>query len=137
MTPPRPASAWLDWMAIGASGLCLVHCLALPLIVAFLPALGLAGGDRTHWLLLAFAVPTSLWALGRGRNRATAPLLIASGGLLLMTVAVVRFEGQAADRWLTVAGVLLVAAAHILRWRLIHRGHGHGFAGRNPVCTPD
>ena len=30
---------WLDLTAVGLSGLCLVHCLALPLIVAMLPFL--------------------------------------------------------------------------------------------------
>lgn len=121
---------WLDWLAIGTSLLCLVHCLALPLLIASLPTLSLATGglfgsnDRTHWILLAMAVPVSVWALGRGRA-GVMPLLVGVAGLTLMALAVLRFEGTADERWLTVAGVTLVAIAHLMRWRSLHRGHGH------------
>lgn len=125
MTSPRPRELWLDWLAIGASGLCLVHCLALPLLIASLPSLGaFAGGGQTHWILLAFAVPVSVWALGRRRGAAGFTALIVGGiGLALMAVGVARFEGLAEERWLTVAGVVLVAVAHTIRWR--GRRHGH------------
>jgi len=82
---------------VSASGLCLLHCLALPLIIAALPSLGGAvAGSGTHWVLLAFALPVSLWVLTRG---------------------VVFYEGHSAERILTVAGVSFVAAAHLVRWR--------------------
>lgn len=133
-TRPTPEEPWLDWLAIGTSLLCLVHCLALPLIIASLPSLGTTAGgvfgkaDLTHWLLLAMAVPVSLWALGRGRA-GPLPLITGAVGLALMALAVLRFEGTPDERWLTVAGVILVAIAHLMRWRSLHRGHGHG-AGR-------
>ncbi len=119
----RP-SGWLDGIAVSASALCLVHCLALPLIVAALPAFGLLQGrdDTTHWLLLGFAVPTSAWALSRGRKAAgLVPVAVGAAGLASMAAAVAFFGGNAAERWLTVAGVLLVATAHILNWRAAHR----------------
>lgn len=138
MVSPTPASpppaVWLDWLAIAASALCLVHCLALPLLIAAAPQL--AASELTHWILLALAVPTSLWALGRGRVVAgPLPLVIGSAGLGLMALAVVLFEGQPADRWLTIAGVSLVAAAHLYRWRAHHRDHRHRFAGRLICAT--
>jgi len=130
----KPPPGWLDWMAVAMSGLCLVHCLALPLLLVSLPALGvLANGDKTHWVLLALALPVSLWALGRGRA-GPLPLLIGATGLGLMTLAVAMFEGRAADRWLTVAGVLLVAVAHVVRWRRGHRGHGHRLDAGGLAC---
>lgn len=130
---PIHEEPWLDWLAIGTSLLCLVHCIALPVVVASLPSvdLGRAGvpgrADLTHWILLAMAVPVSLWALGRGRA-GPLPLLTGSAGLTLMALAVLHFEGTPAERWLTVAGVILVAVAHLLRWRSLHRGHRHGAA---------
>lgn len=119
MAAPRPTNIWLDWAAIGASSLCLVHCLALPLLIASLPALGsVAKGSTTHWVLLAFALPVSLWVLSRDRGPgALVPLTVGVAGLSLMTLGVGLFEGHPAETQLTVAGVLLVAAAHILRWR--------------------
>lgn len=117
MAASRPTS-WLDWAAISASGLCLVHCLALPLVIVALPSFGgVIAGSATHWVLLAFAVPVSLWVLTRDRGPAAAlPLALGGAGLGLMTLGVALFEGRPAERVLTVAGVLLVAAAHIVRW---------------------
>ncbi len=119
MAAERPTQSWLDWAAVSASGLCLVHCLALPLVIAALPTLGGAvAGGTTHWVLLAFALPVSLWVLTRepwpeGRT----PLLLGAAGLSLMTLGVALYEGHSAETWLTVAGVTLVAAAHVVRWR--------------------
>lgn len=113
-----PRGSWLDWAAVSASGLCLVHCLVLPLVIAALPSFGGAiAGSATHWVLLAFAVPVSLWVLARDRRPAGhLPLMLGCAGLSLMTLGVAAFEGHAAERVLTVAGVSLVAAAHVLRW---------------------
>lgn len=117
MAAPRLAS-WLDWAAISASGLCLLHCLALPLVIAALPSFGgTVAGSTTHWVLLAFAVPVSLWVLTRERGLAALPpLVIGSAGLSLMTLGIAFFEGRPTERVLTVVGVLFVAAAHIVRW---------------------
>lgn len=119
MAATRPSQSWLDWAAVSASGLCLLHCLALPLVIAALPSLGGAvAGSGTHWVLLAFALPVSLWVLTRDPWPAgLIPLLLGAAGLSLMTLGVAFYEGLPAERVLTVAGVSLVAAAHIVRWR--------------------
>ena len=111
-------TSWLDWAAVSASGLCLIHCLVLPLALAALPSFGGAiAGSATHWVLLAFAVPVSLWVLTRDRGPAALlALVLGCAGLSLMTLGVAVFEGHPTERALTVAGVLLVAAAHIVRW---------------------
>lgn len=117
MATPRD-NIWLDWAAIGASGLCLVHCLALPVVIATLPALGDVAGSGAHWVLLAFALPVSIWVLARDRGRrAFAPFVIGVAGLSLMTLGVALYEGLPPETWFTVGGVLLVAAAHLLRWQ--------------------
>lgn len=119
MAARQPSRSWLDLAAVSASGLCLLHCLALPLIIAALPSLGGAvAGSGTHWVLLAFALPVSLWVLSRDPwPEGIVPLALGAAGLSLMTLGVAFYEGLPAERILTVAGVSLVAAAHIVRWQ--------------------
>lgn len=112
----------VDAIAVSASLLCLVHCLALPLVVAFLPALGLLATHSTsvHALLLALALPLGVWSLIRRRQRAgLLPLLSGLAGFAMMAGALL--VPIAAETWLTVAGVSLVAVAHWRNWRAGHR----------------
>src|SRR5690606_42026264 len=65
-------SRLFDRIAIALSAICIVHCLAIPLIVAVLPlaALGLGGG-HLHGLMLWLVVPVSVlgFALGSRLHR--------------------------------------------------------------------
>lgn len=78
------------WDALGAmlSGLCIVHCLAMPLAVAYLPLLKLEflEGDGVHqWLAMAAAGIGALSFLpGYLRHRRWSVLLLAGAGLLLL-----------------------------------------------------
>jgi hypothetical protein len=108
----------LDRAAIWLSGLCLIHCLALPLTLLLMPALNSWLSDTetmAHWLLLAFAVPISLLALWRGYQTAKSTLTLVLGGvgLLLMFLAVIHVMGESWEIPLTVVGVILVLIAHI------------------------
>ena len=96
----------------------------MPLIVAVLPVFHAGSSDWTHVILLGFAIPVSALALTRGRAAAGwRPLALGIAGLALMATAVIAFGDTPAERWLTVAGVSLVALAHIFNWRTQHRGH--------------
>lgn len=107
-----------DAVAISLSGLCLAHCLALPLAAAALPVLGLwAEAAWVHWAFVAVAVPASLWTLARpGHGGAARPgrLLLAFVGLGLLTAGAAGFPGHEAETPLTVAGGLVLASAHVL-----------------------
>lgn len=111
----------LDATAVCLSLACLVHCLALPLLVTALPIVGsLAENELVHRLLVLLALPVSLWALVRGRLDGTGIAiagLILIGLSLLLTAAFVEalhdFETP-----ITVAGALILSAGHLLRWRL-------------------
>lgn len=117
----RQRNLW-DGIAIGLSATCLVHCLALPLAVALLPAwsawLGLPHGTEM-WILIAAApisllVLTSAW---RDRHPGGGQALgIGLTGLLVMACAS-ALEGSAAEPFVTSAGALLLATAHGLSWR--------------------
>lgn len=118
--PPRTARRALDHMAISASTLCLFHCLALPVLIGFLPSIAtwIDLGEAFHIVMLAIAVPLSATALLRGwrRHGSAAPVIGGAVGLGLLTLGVV-FEGGAAGTPLTVMGGLALAAAHVLNLR--------------------
>ncbi|MGN8000909.1 MerC domain-containing protein [Sphingomonas sp. 22176] len=113
--------ARLDGVGICASALCMLHCLALPLVLAALPSVAarFAPGEAFHWILLFVAIPTSALALVGGwrRHRATAPLIVGAMGLILMALGVAIPWREALETGLTMAGSLCLASAHIANWR--------------------
>ena len=117
LTGPRLASLG-DGMAVGLSTLCLVHCLALPLVASFLPLAGTwAEAEWVHWLFVAVAAPVSLWTLARPADRSPAILILAGLGLALLFLGAAGWPSHEAETPLTVTGSLLLAAAHVLNWR--------------------
>ena len=135
---PARSYRLLDGVAVCLSMLCLVHCLALPVLVASLPLLAasMVANERFHlWMLLAI-VPTSVLALGSGfrTHRLRAPLVL--GGLGVCLIASAAFGpdvvgmSRSMDTELTVIGGLMLATAHGLNYRRLHAGHLHAFGGR-------
>lgn len=114
-------TAMLDAFAISASVGCMIHCLGLPLLLAFLPAFSdlVNPGETFHVLMLAIAVPASAFALISGwrRHRALIPLLVGVAGLLLMASAIAFARSEAMEITITVTGSIFVASAHIANWR--------------------
>ena len=120
----RAAELWTrDGLAALLSSICLVHCMALPLAAAALPSLALAPGAHSLWLhvlLLAVALPVSAAALlsgWRAHGRAVPAALAALGFAVMAAAVALHGAGEAA---LTVAGGLVVAAAHLRNRRLAH-----------------
>ncbi len=112
----------LELAAFGASCLCLFHCLALPLVLAALPAFSnvLGTSEAFHFWVLALAVPASTVALvsGQTRHRRAYPLILGLTGLALLFGGAFLTDVRANETLLTVAGSLMLAAAHIANWRL-------------------
>lgn len=112
---------WFDGFAVGASALCLVHCLGLPLLIAALPAIAnrIDPGEGFHLAVLLFAIPTSAFALIEGwrRHRGVAPLFVGAAGLALMAMGLAFENMVAVETGVTVAGSLLLAGAHVANWR--------------------
>jgi len=119
MIAPAPARTG-DAVAIGLSGLCLIHCLALPVLVGFLPLLGAwAEADWVHLAFVSLAVPVSIWTLSRP-PRDTLPgaaVVLAAIGIVLLICGALGYPRAALETPLTVAGGLALAAAHIINWR--------------------
>jgi hypothetical protein len=124
---PAKSTDWLDGAAIGLSGLCLLHCLALPFLVGVLPLLMPFAESHLHAQMLYFAVPLSIIAVGIGyaRHRSARVVVAAAAGLALLIVGATVAHGSlgvVADRLFTVSGSVVLAAAHL--WNgLLSRRH--------------
>ncbi|WP_260580517.1 MerC family mercury resistance protein [Sphingopyxis sp. PET50] len=126
----RPRLADLTGLALSAT--CLVHCLALPMLLLLAPALGhwIALPEWTHAAILLLALPAAAVAMRGGwrRHGHMAPPLTAAAGLVLLALGLAAHEGwivfadaAAADRLFTSAGALGLTGAHLANWRLSHR----------------
>ena len=109
----------LDRVGVLLSGLCALHCLLGLVLVS---ALGLGGevllSPVIHEVGLGLAIVVGLVTLGLGapRHGELAPLAIGACGVALMAAALAVGHG-AGEAALTIAGVALVAAAHIRNLR--------------------
>ena len=110
-----------DKVAIGLSFMCVLHCIALPVILIFLPIVTslLALNDERFHLWLVFAViPISLFAIVSGylHHKHSSVLLVSLFGLAML-MAAVMFEhgvlGEKGEVILTLLGSGLVACGHI------------------------
>lgn len=119
-----------DLSAIGLSGLCLAHCLALPLLSAALPAL--SAWTEAEWLHLAFAgaaLPisvTALYSAHRGRPLHSGVVFLATSGLAALALGAVAPLEERAATVVTIAGSVLLTVAHLWNWRRSHRAGSEG-----------
>jgi len=109
----------LDRAGILLSGLCAVHCVLGILLVS---VLGLGGelllDPAIHEVGLALAIVVGLVTLGLGvlRHGKLGPLVVGGCGIALMAAGLASGHGLS-EAVLTIAGVALVATAHIRNLR--------------------
>jgi hypothetical protein len=109
----------LDRAGVLLSGLCALHCV---LGIVLVSGLGLGGqallAPAIHEMGLALAIVVGVITLGLGvlRHGQVWPLVIGAGGLALMASALTVDHGLP-EALLTIAGVSLVALAHIRNLR--------------------
>lgn len=119
---------WLDRISIGLSLLCLVHCMALPLVLAVLPFLKGMGleSEAFHFNLLVAAIPISSYAFWRGFrcHGSVRVMAIGSFGLFFMAIALMP-QVHHLEHVLTMIGVTSLATAHFYNNRMSCRVHGH------------
>jgi hypothetical protein len=118
-------SPGFDGVAISLSGLCLAHCLALPVLAVTLPFLGaLAQAEWVHWLFVALAAPASLVALLSSSGRPSVGLMSGAVlGLALLIAGAAGWPDHESETLLTVAGGLVLAGVHALNWRRARHAH--------------
>ncbi|ACT57806.1 MerC domain-containing protein [Hirschia baltica] len=115
--------ARLDAVAIGLSGVCVIHCLALPVLVAFMPVFSqFSEAEWVHKFLVLLALPISGFAIFRSSSQPSKALfitLVSVGGLLLFSGAFIEAFHQI-EVVLTLLGALTLSLAHLIRWRHSH-----------------
>ncbi|MEM9168251.1 MAG: MerC domain-containing protein [Pseudomonadota bacterium] len=115
----RTGASTLDGSAVGLSLLCLIHCLALPVLAAFMPVAGVwAEAEWIHQILVLIAIPiTALAALGHRQSAVGLSFIVpAVLGLALLLAAGFIEALHDFETPLTVIGATLLASAHIWRW---------------------
>jgi hypothetical protein len=125
-------SKYFDRVAIALSTICIVHCLAMPFVIALVPVTAFAfGGDgHFHSLMLWFVVPTSVIGFGLGVRVHRRADIVALGALAIGLLAAAAFWGHGAwdsrvEVLVNVGASILLAAAHWRNFREVRRVHHH------------
>jgi hypothetical protein len=106
----------LDRIAMGLSGLCLVHCVATAVLLSLVASAGgLLGKPIVHEVGLALAMTIGAIALGRGvrEHGFILPAGVGLTGLALMGYALTLQESTF-EPVFTTAGVMILALGHRL-----------------------
>jgi hypothetical protein len=113
-----------DRIGISLSGLCVLHCLSLPVVLALLPMWTL--GESFHsWLHPVFAiilVPTTfVAAVGGFRRHGNWQVVwfLATGLTVIVVAGFLGHDrpGAQLETIVTVAGSALLITGHVLNWR--------------------
>lgn len=106
--------------AASLSGLCLIHCLALPMLASLLPLLGrFSEWEWVHQSLVLLAAPATLWVVWLTRqDRSLRWFRVQAMGALLLLLAAAFSESLADwEESMTIVGATVLGGAHLLRWR--------------------
>ncbi|MCB0318105.1 MAG: MerC domain-containing protein [Bdellovibrionales bacterium] len=79
-----------DYLAIILSVLCMIHCIGLPILIAFAPSLSLAHGEYTHFIFFIFVTAFAIYSFARGYSihKTLYPVKLAILGLVLIFLAI-------------------------------------------------
>jgi MerC mercury resistance protein len=112
----------LDRLGMSASLACAVHCAVLPLLLAALPAIGLAWLDSAwvDWTMVALAAVIALRAHRGGfkLHRSCLPSAVAVAGLLAIVTTICLLKGSASHHYVQASGAVVVASSHFLNRHL-------------------
>ena len=113
----------LDRIAMGLSGLCVVHCVATTVLLALVASAGgMLGQPIIHEVGLTLAMIIGAVALGRGvvEHGFILPAAVGSVGLAIMAAAL-TLPHDGSEAAATICGVLVLALGH--RLNVIAAGH--------------
>ena len=107
---------------MSASLACAVHCAVFPLILAALPALGLAWLDSewVDWTMVLLPAGIALRAHQGGFtvHRRCLPAGVAVVGLLTIVTTICLLKGNASQHYMQASGAVVVASSHFLNRHL-------------------
>ena len=130
------STARMDLYAAGLSTLCVLHCVALPALVALMPVIAVAGeNELVHQVLVIAAVPVSVRVIWKTRLVPGNRLFIGAAmtGLALLLFGAFVEALALYEEPITLAGGALLGSAHIWHWaRRYGKGGVHGFPS-NPI----
>lgn len=112
----------LDRAGMSASLACAVHCAVLPLLLAALPAIGLAWLDSewVDWTMVVLAAVIAFRAHCGGFtvHRRCLPAGVAAAGLLVIVTTICLLKGSASHHYIQASGAMVVASSHFLNRHL-------------------
>lgn len=116
--------ALTDKAAISFSMLCMVHCLAMPLLIVLLPSLAALPlqGEAFHLWMLVAVVPTSAYALTMGckKHQDYRVMLVGGIGLTILVAAALLGHDLLGELWekaFTVVGATIIAIGHVWNFK--------------------
>ena len=119
--------SFFDQFAIAASTVCLIHCLALPILLILIPSITALStqyfGESFHILMVICVLPISLIALIKGckQHRHYQVLYFGILGLIILCLAPVLGHGlhnEMLEKTLTTIGALQMVFIHLWNLRL-------------------
>ena len=118
-----------DYLGMGASLACAIHCALLPLFLSSLPLFGVNIIHNNFFeagmILLALAIGTfSLWHGYRRHHHSFRPLLLFYTGFVFLVLK--QFFTHHAT-WILIPAVLLIVTAHLINFKSC-RVHNHAHA---------
>ena len=122
----------LDRAAISISALCILHCLATPVLLIAIPVISstFLADEQFHRVLVAIILPVSViaFSLGCRRHRDSVVLVLGGIGLFfLILVAAVGHDllGEFGEKVGTIISGLILAAAHVRNYYLCRNEKCH------------
>ena len=120
-----------DRIAVALSGLCIAHCLAIPVLLVSGHFIGgmVSGDEHFHELLLLLLLPVSAIAFGVGfrRHQHRSILIRGAFGMLIITLAATLGHAMlepVAESALNIVGSVILILAHRDNVRLARQSAG-------------
>ncbi|HRF38637.1 MAG TPA: MerC domain-containing protein [Saprospiraceae bacterium] len=110
------SSLGLDAWGMLASGLCAVHCLAIPVLLALGASAGVAWLE-TPWLITAIGLAAQS-LVGSYRREHGRPLALWVAGAGFAVLVASRLAPENLEHYLTAVGGFAIATAHWINWKL-------------------
>jgi len=132
-----------DKFAIWLSAVCIVHCLTIPLLIAFLPiaTLGFSSDQHFHEVIFWFVFPISSVGLVAGvrEHQEFKPVFLGLLALAMLSYLIYLHQilSLEIEFIFSIIACLLLAYAHWLNLKLVKKFHVHKRPSHTHSCDHD